>query len=356
MAVLENKFREIGFANVLQSISNDKSVSDGISGLMLLFYFDRRNISSKEGAFEFSHRTFGEYFAGVKIAEIITAVFSTPVDPQDVATTAVKVVSSFGPQHLEENIVRFIMGELQVNLLLAKTLQTNMSKFFPSLIAERIDIRSLSSYVDDKTVFRAVRNAELLVFVIMCQVGHLTSRRATVAYSRQDQFSSWLNKEVEYWRGLIEEATLEVEYSKSICNLDLTCMMIGTCLNAYLIENCTFTNTVFEGSTFDLAHIENCLFTNAKFDYANFSEVHFRGVVFDNCSFNKTSFHRAVLDQVRFTNCRFDCILISAKLTMVEFVGNCKRMLSVQSSFDNVKFIEEDTVTMKSNTSEVWYL
>ena len=345
--LIEDKCRKIGFTNVLQRICSDQNIFESIAGLMLLFYIDRSSAHS-EMAFEFSHKSFGEYFAGVKIARIMFELFRTTPCPLDVIAQLIEI---FEHHYLDEYVTDYIIEELRIigesdsdKLLI---MQENLSALFSSLIIAPIPLNAFEGK-DDKALFRSIRNVEKSVYILLCLIGTLTKKRAAPRFQSMTDFCEWINKECGFI-GIFAETETVTDYSKYIMRLEFK---MGICSGIYLtnhvLRDSLFDDISFEYSSMSFIQIYDCKFIKCDFAETYFSRSRFEDVVFENCTFNGSLLSAVTLSKVKFINCKFDCVFKNVTVESSEFEGNCKNIFSFNSSIDSTTLkVGETTEAMR---------
>lgn len=343
LIILEKRCREKGILDMLEDICSNTNVFENITGLMLLFYIDRKALDTNdEKVFEFSHKSFGEYFAAIEITDIIIDLFSNKNRIDD--TALLKLLDILGHQLLDEYVTSFVLGQFSIlyesNPELIDRIQENLSIYFPQLISKEISLNILLPYYpNDKVMFQSIRNLEKAIYVLFTHIGHITTKYMTPPYLAQQQFTEWINKDVEFW-GIIPELESKLDISKTISWINMNkCYCSGIYLTNYEIKNCVFPATSFESGSFIHAALINCSFKGSNFTNANFSYANLDHIVFDSCDFSSAVFYITAFFNVKFINCRFNCTFNTSRFENVEFEGNCKNALSINSSFNNVNYV-----------------
>ena len=106
---------------------------------------------------------------------------------------------------------------------------------------------------------------------------------------------------------------MDIKAGKSYEKQDLS----GTELEEATVENCNFTVTNLNESSFAQVDFQNCRFLNTKFIGSSFVEVNFQGCLFIGINFSKIS---TTLVSFGFKQCKFDnCILADIDIRGTQF-------------------------------------
>ncbi len=342
------------FSNIISRFSYDGNIQEGITALLLIFYIDLKNKSFDEQSFEFSHKSFSDYFTGIAISESIINYNTSKLGEKEQILMLFDVL---GRQFIDTYIDDFMRRKFQdfnetygfeLNKICEK-----LSELFILIIDHKYDLDMYEKYSAEKH-FNAdsLRVFSKNIFRIVCALSKIRGNNIKFAFSTPSQFAEWINTKVE-WFGYGYEtsegyltnlqrliARVDFESEKGLFFEEIH-------LADFEIAFCTFRNVPFARADFHFARIYDTVFENSSFFSANMSHCKLYNVTYFNANKNYNAFEfanflKAVFQNSSFSNANFEgAILTDAAITDTDF-QNCSMIdcMFMGTTFENVNFAD----------------
>lgn len=332
-------------AYILRKLCSDGELFErSIFGLLLLFYFDSNDTMNSEQTFEFTHKSFGEYLAGVDICESLTRIFSTSNEPLD--KLYANLVEEFGKQLITEEIFTFAMEQMKLensaNKAKIDAIRSNMVSQFPFIIDKKKKTTEFP-FSNINEINKSIFNVEKNVFIFCSRLFSLSKEVLAFKPLSTTQIGDWLSEKNRF-EGSIPEMVLQKDCSKDVCGFifDPCIYFLGTNLREYSFYRCVFREISFDSAILDDVIIQQCEFENAHFLGYGYSSLTIRETTFRNCSFSSVYFVRSELQDVTFVSCSFKCVFIDSLMTNTHLLGNRDGIRLINTSIDHLDFTPQD--------------
>lgn len=359
------------FRQIIKEMTNTENYSEGIVNLLVLFYVDEKDGIEGERSFEFTHKSFCDFFVGKKIATSICTLLSNPYTKE----TYDKLMDIIGKQYFDLYIDNFLRDEFskiyKTEKALVDSMCERMSQLFPKFILHDSNYCTVieqngQSYLNENSII-----FEKNFFRILCILAKIRKRNIVIPFENTYHFKDWINSAMS-WSGdnVDDPADFNTNVMKLISRVDFIrkneLVFSGIQLQNFEISHCNFNNVKLEYASMRWAIIDNIEFsetdcggadftysqlnkikylggkttklsdtnfTNASiaesqflgadFSRANFTNTTIQDTSFEHCSFHKSIFNSSELNRVRFRNCKFDCLITDSTIELSKFIGNC---------------------------------
>ncbi len=295
----------------------------GVVSLLASFYF-RRASRTEEGmeSFEFTHKSFGEYLAAMKIVRESLLICQNYKDGKmhfsehsgnDLVSCLKDWTNLFGPRVLDRDLVRFIRKELakmhndRPELLLE--MQKAIIDFIGYMFIQGMPLESLNINKTFKTQNESSINAEKALLVIHGLLGHLTRQVFPLSFSEDTIFGSWLYRLIGQ-RGTKEPMVLDflnslncsearlVLFDLSGANLNKS-KLIGANLNQADLSGANLSQTDLSKARLSRAHLVRADLSGADLSGADLSGADLSGADLTGASLRGADLRKAYLSSAK---------------------------------------------------------
>lgn len=364
LTALKERCENSRFQPIISRLAGGANSSEGLAGLLLLFYIDESSKDENEQSFEFTHKSFSDYFIGLKISEFVIKTFS----PNDVVPECYgEIFNILGRSYLNLYIDDFMCQEFERIFIDSPekiiSARKHILNFFQKIVVHGEEFACNSERAGDVLPHEAYKMLSKNLFRIMGALAKIRGERIIISSQHQPVFVDWINSDMTWYGAEIDSPDdYATNVMKLIEQVNFNKIFLGGIqLPNYEIAQCNFdsaflpnanlwyatiVDAVFMDFTLTYADL-NCAtvlrseFSKGAFTGANFSQTFLREVTFENCKFDRAIFIETQIRQVTFKNCKFDkCYFINVAMERVVFEQCSFDGFSYQSEFKSVEFIQ----------------
>lgn len=313
-------------------ISEDQS-SRGVEALLSSFYFQKKDSTSEDALYEFSHKSFGEYLMARYVIRMIrkfSAIYRGDSDEaEDENIILEKWYKQFHYNGFEDYLMPYIRRELESEKETNNTTiqwQEDLTIWFQHLL--KVDF----TYSYNRKSFRIIKKEEGIMHYtllnVLSHLAHVNSENLSIdsweysTYKGDLTYSFGFNR----WLNTITPVGNKTFYSLSIKGSWLQCTFLmnytflntkfsDTYWNNIIHQNVTFAGTSFKkttleqceyrNSSFFFSNLKEAMIIDCKFNMSSFTHAYLNDTIFKNTSFNSTSFMETSLENTSFINVKF---------------------------------------------------
>ena len=300
----------------------------GVLRLLTAFFFRQSGVRDDENAFEFTHKSFGEYLVARRVVRLLddmqdmTLRQRTKFNGWDERTCLEKWARLCGPTALNPRQWGFLKNEMhrtdatpdQWQLLLATLIDTMLRKGMP------IEKLMLPDY---RAMREQARNAEESLLVTLNACALITKKLSKIDWPEETSAGGWI-KRLQDQRGGQENVLVSACLSWLI--LDGQIMHMADFYFANLV-NSSLRNVVAALSVVWQADMMNADLFGSRLNDSNLQRVDLRHANLQNAQFHNSNLQNAQLQYSNLQDARFeDANLEGANLENAELSGaNFKR-------------------------------
>ena len=332
---IEKHIANRGLTDLLEDYK--ASAKSGVSKLLTAFYFrkyGKKDDKTGDEAFEFTHKSFGEYLAARALVELLAVTHEERTDhTQKTSGRRVKQkgwsiedalmewLRVTGKKSIDEDLLKFIKNELKIRQEVGSPIdkwQQTISKILNSMIINGIPIHKLER-MHHLTERKVVRNSEEALVVMHSCCASLTGK---VSYFRIEGFiPDWLNRIAS----TIHQKDLVF---KCLNHLNLEFIKLENCnMSGFNFSNCKLTQSRMAYSklgqinlhkaNLNRSELINANFINADVTDANLNEANLHGANFDGADLSRATMIAANLKSANLTSAK----IIAVNLIRANFDG-----------------------------------
>jgi Pentapeptide repeats (8 copies)/ATPase family associated with various cellular activities (AAA) len=183
-----------------------EKAKDGVSSLLLAFYFRKSGNRDLDGndAFEFTHKSFGEYLTARRIVRGIARINKELKDKQndyesgwDEVTALVHWVELCGKTAFDEYLMGFVRHEIAlVSIEVLTEWQATLSNLINHVLRQGTPMEKLTpeKRLTFKEEMRQARNAEEALLVALCACAMITKEVSPTNFPEDFSLSDWLRR------------------------------------------------------------------------------------------------------------------------------------------------------------------
>lgn len=313
----------------------------GVSKLLTAFYFrESEQHVSNENTFEFTHKSFGEYLIGRKIARTFTQIhkhlqsyYQEPMSfPFNEETALTNWLELCGPAKVDRYIFEFLVNEIRDHKdfepdwqkTAHQLIKRSVEKTWPIEKITGLNFHEMKSYIHNanstlmnihfacaqrtkvRSEFNSKKDNNLLLEWVTASLPRVGGSQNSKAISYMSfpncnfplvNFNFLHIEDVSFLEGNVSFSTC-VHSSFSHSDFSKVGFFNAVVRSTYFYD-CEFINTHFQSSTFNLGQ-----FKKTALDEANLNRVTLVSIQFTDCSAIKATFDGALLRRAVFKNCQ----------------------------------------------------
>jgi uncharacterized protein YjbI with pentapeptide repeats len=255
-----------------------EKAKDGVSSLLLAFYFRKSDNRDLEGndTFEFTHKSFGEYLTARRIVRGIARINKELKDKQtdyesgwDEVTALVHWVELCGKTAFDGYLMGFVRDEIAlVSKEVLKEWQTTLSDLINHVLRQGTPMEKLTTEkrLTFKEEMRQARNAEEALLVALNACAIITTEISSVDFPDDWSLCNWLTR---------LSSTIS---NQNIGKLDLSHVnLVGLDIREADFKDASLPDANFLGANLKGANFNGANLLNACLERANLSQTNFEG-------------------------------------------------------------------------------
>ena len=246
----------------------------GVTRLLAAFYFRQNGVRKDEQAFEFTHKSFGEYLAARRIVGALERMSKDFVlhskgaldEGWDESQALQHWAVVCGPAVLERNIVRFLRQEVALKeVAKAAEWQQTLCALIPFMLRRGMPMEKLSLTYGEAS--RQARNAEEALLVALSACAERTRRVSDVKWPEPASFGTWIRRlqpQAEACLALSALTWLDLRECEA-CYLDLVeSNLEHSILEAVAGGNLIATSAEMAGANLQRGNLQQAVFRGAN--------------------------------------------------------------------------------------------
>lgn len=303
--------RQSGLEALVKSFT--EGAEAGVTKLLAAFFF-RRNGENVGGdaAFVFTHKSFGEYLTGARIARGIARIvtertrrIASPDDGFDISDALVHWVRLVGPAEITGYLQEFLRREIQQRSdselelwqkILIELMSSVVDRHFP---VEKLGVHTFSNS------FRYDLNASVALLIALNACSQSIKKVARIDFSSSTSFGSFLRRVCVQRAGPSNPPLMS-----ALSYLDLSGQHLDL-IDFYgaNLECCNFAGVELHFANFGQANLTGVDFSSASLvgsrfggiiRHVNFSQARLSGAIFEHPRISNVRFVEADLNETRF--------------------------------------------------------
>jgi|GEM_PF-2726950 len=311
--------------------------------LLLSFYFGSADrYENGEKAFEFTHKSFGEYLAARGILNQIERVHNAS-NNKTLDFFLKQWVSIFGTSSIDDDLVTFIKFEIERRSkkdvkkwqqAIINSIEYILTNDFPTYALE-----GLKTFTE---MLQVTRNAEEALFIILNVCAQSTKKHSRIKWAHESSFKKLITRH----QGLTS-SNAQCRLAQHLTFLDIT----GQNISRLNLHNANLENAILDKINGKFTILTSSLLNNAIFIKAELHGANFEKSEASEAKFIHANLEKSNLDNVIFTKANFKNSIIS-KSTLYKTNLTQAKIIKTQAtnaSFNNSTF--EETLIANSNLS-----
>ncbi|MBB3035146.1 NACHT domain-containing protein [Alteriqipengyuania lutimaris] len=282
LAEVEEHCRQSKVSNLLPSF--EKGMSDGISNLLLAFYFRQKGLREDgQKTFEFTHKSFAEYLIALALFRLIKEIVRKRKQHKanfdegwDEGEAAFRWARLCGKTALDHEVLAFVDREIQ---RLSQDEQVCGQSVFSELVAvfvrDGVDMDRFSTLrTNEKN--RRFRNAAEACVAVLNSFAVATGEVSNIDWPSRTAAGAFLRKLSGQRQGPVNQLVL------------------------YCLRRLNFSGCVLDMFDFYSAELSGSIFDDADLHFAIFASADVRGCRFRHAKFLNTNFSNAKMANAEF--------------------------------------------------------
>jgi uncharacterized protein YjbI with pentapeptide repeats/GAF domain-containing protein len=313
----------------------------GITRLMIAFYFRQsEHHSSDEKAFEFSHKSFGEYLVARRIVQEVNYVHKklthrhiSDLDGWDERCSLHRWAVVCGASAIDEYLLSFIFDELRLvfqrHSSEVAAWQQTLCHLISYILLHGMPMERLYPRPDFQNEDEQARNAEGALLAVLNSCARLVNKPSRIIEPTEGALGAWisrLNKQrLGGARSLVRECLSFMDLSNcQLAGIDLSNSNLQHCI----LDKTNLSYALLMGANLQYAHISHAdLFganiSNASFENAQIEKMILKQAIVEGVSWEKTTMKEVNLDEA----IGYGLILDTTDLVHVLGVDEIKRQV-----------------------------
>jgi len=272
---IEERCMQNGITNTLEKVK--EKAKDGVTTLLTAFYFHDAGIQGIERTFEFTHKSFGEFFAARKIVgQLIQTVKATQQHKEDQTgwsheAALEKWIVMCGNTPIDGYIYNFLVNEVRrYDKQEVKCWQDMLCDFIGYILQNGMPYDKIS-HINFHEKLRHSRNSEEVLLAALSACAKYTGDVSKIKWPNVNAAGEWIAKLCGQGYGATQYLN-HLDFSN--CKLRGV-FLYGANLEYSCLNGCSLDYSVMAYSNLYCAKLENTLFYRSDLSGANLNGVHF---------------------------------------------------------------------------------
>ena len=286
---------------ILEAIK--ESIKEGMTRLLIAFYFRQGDTKDSKSAFEFTHKSFGEYLTARRIVRGIKLIQQKRKDLDDCwdeKECLRQWVMLCGPRAMDKDLCSFLEDEVKLHPEEASQWQQTLCDLIGYMLRQGMPMEELEQNYKFIEEVRQARNASESLLVMLSSCARVTKNISNIDYPTPEALGSWLST-LQGQRRNGEEplAFHHLNYLNiSQCDLSLS-NLSGAIFSEANLSNANLfwanlVDTIFEkanlpGVNLDRATLNGAYLMGANLDDASLNDANLDEVNLSDASLKRTS-------------------------------------------------------------------
>ncbi|TIH20244.1 AAA family ATPase [Marinifilum sp. JC120] len=314
-----------------ESIGGEQSILEALNEcgdephakLLVSFYFGSAG-NTQEQAFEFTHKSFGEYLAARRVTQEIKWLKSMNqhFNHEDFLR---KWVQMFGPARLDHDLLLFIKREIsQIPLNEISSWQNMIISRLNYVIKESFPLNTLANCKSYKSIQTHATNAEESLFLVLNICAEHTKNISQITWPEPYSFRRFIHQVQSQRENSFRLDISYLDISKQLIDLfaSLRTKLTNCNLNKTACRLSVLMNAQLSGSVLTKADLWKTNLERANLTDANLTDSDLSGTIFTDADLIKTNLTGANLTEANLTRANLTAAnLTAADLTDANFTG-----------------------------------
>jgi hypothetical protein len=334
-----------GLSKLMEKFEADAKL--GVARLLIAFYFRQRGHDyDGDDTFEFTHKSFGEYLAALRLVRAVSRIHSELLrknDDPDAGWTwrdaLVHWAQVCGPTPISLDILQFVQNELHLRKSdEVAEWQKSLHRLLQLSLIHGMPMDVTGTHFRYKTAYAHACNAEETLMAVVSSCAAVTSNRITDLWQSPTSAREWIHRlqgnrnHVATYFSFVDLTEQDLS-ALDLRNANLSFAVLdrvdarGSCFDeAYLYHTVadggSFQRASFVGAELIDAVMHSCNFEAADFQGADLAGADLTEAECEGANFSEASLYRATLVSALFNDCDFNCARFDgASVKDANFIG-----------------------------------
>ena len=293
--------QDAGIMRMLETFQ--EGAENGVLRLLTAFFFRQAGVRDDENAFEFTHKSFGEYLVARRLLRMID-IMDRKAEEQKSEFTGWderKCLEEWarlcGASALTERQTEFLQNEMQANLQITSKWQDLLVALINVSLRQGLPMEKIE-LTDFQTMRLYSRNAEETLIVMLNSCARVTKQVSQLIWPDLMSAGAWIKQLQGQRHGPSNSLALS---SLSYLNFDGQCLDISDCYNADMTCS-SFREARGQSICLWQAHLANtCLegihFTEANLRSADIRQANLRGALLHDADLREANLQNSDLEE-----------------------------------------------------------